>query len=88
MRKRWTLGETPKAMVSERPARSTLGAGGRWNEKIQTTGTGSVQVLFIDKTTLNVGPNSTLLIDRFVFNPAAGRSATHSATDHSAAGLG
>jgi hypothetical protein len=39
------------------------------NEKIQTTATGSVQVLFIDKTTLNVGPNSTLVIDRFVYNP-------------------
>ena len=36
------------------------------NEKIQTTASGSVQVLFIDKTTLNVGPNSTLVIDRFV----------------------
>src|ERR1700722_11856112 len=40
------------------------------NEKIQTTASGSVQVLFIDKTTLNVGPNSTLVIDRFVYNPA------------------
>ena len=40
------------------------------NEKIETTATGSVQVLFIDKTTLNVGPNSTLIIDRFVYNPA------------------
>src|ERR1700760_4935426 len=40
------------------------------NEKIQTTGSGSVQVLFIDKTTLNVGPNSSLVIDRFVYNPA------------------
>src|SRR6202167_4244090 len=40
------------------------------NEKIQTTATGSVQVLFIDKTTLNVGPNSTLVIDRFVYDPA------------------
>ncbi len=40
------------------------------NEKIQTSATGSVQVLFIDKTTLNVGPNSTLVIDRFVYNPA------------------
>jgi hypothetical protein len=39
------------------------------NEKIQTTATGSVQVLFIDKTTLNVGPNSMLVIDRFVYNP-------------------
>src|SRR5277367_1818298 len=40
------------------------------NEKIQTTASGSVQVLFIDKTTLNVGPNSTVVIDRFVYNPA------------------
>src|SRR5579863_3392319 len=40
------------------------------NEKINTSGTGSVQVLFIDKTTLNIGPNSTLVIDRFVYNPA------------------
>ena len=40
------------------------------NEKIQTSASGSVQVLFIDKTTLNVGPNSTLVIDRFVYNPA------------------
>src|SRR5580693_8898908 len=40
------------------------------NEKIQTTASGSVQVLFIDKTTLNVGPNSSLVIDRFVYNPA------------------
>ena len=45
------------------------------NEKIQTTATGSVQVLFIDKTTLNVGPNSTLSIDRFVFNPATTKGA-------------
>jgi FecR protein len=43
------------------------------NEKIQTTATGSVQVLFIDKTTLNVGPNSTLVIDRFVYNPATNK---------------
>jgi hypothetical protein len=39
------------------------------NEKIQTSATGSVQVLFIDKTALNVGPSSTLIIDRFVYNP-------------------
>ncbi|MBV9635900.1 MAG: FecR domain-containing protein [Methylobacteriaceae bacterium] len=40
------------------------------NEKIETSVSGSVQIVFIDKTTLNVGPNSTLVIDRFVFNPA------------------
>jgi FecR protein len=42
------------------------------NEQIQTTGTGTVQILFIDKTTLNVGPNSRLVIDRFVYDPATG----------------
>ena len=41
-------------------------------ERIQTTDKGSVQVLFIDRTTLNVGPNSDLVIDEFVFNPGTG----------------
>ncbi|MCI0465417.1 MAG: FecR domain-containing protein [Beijerinckiaceae bacterium] len=42
------------------------------NEKVQTSASGTVQILFIDKTTLNVGPNSSLVIDSFVFDPAAG----------------
>jgi hypothetical protein len=41
------------------------------NEKIETSGTGSVQLLFIDKTTLNIGVNSRIVIDKFVFNPAS-----------------
>ena len=40
------------------------------NERIVTSNTGSVQIVFIDKTTLNIGPNAELVIDRFVFNPA------------------
>jgi hypothetical protein len=39
------------------------------NEKIDTSGSGSVQLLFIDKTTLNIGPHSSVVIDKFVFNP-------------------
>ena len=39
------------------------------NERIQTSSSGSVQVLFIDKSTLSVGPNSNLIIDSFVFDP-------------------
>ncbi|MBV9516993.1 MAG: FecR domain-containing protein [Hyphomicrobiales bacterium] len=39
------------------------------DEKIETSATGSVQLVFIDKTTLNIGPNSTLVIDKFVFDP-------------------
>ncbi len=42
------------------------------NEKIETSATGSLHVIFIDKTTLNVGPNSTLVINEFVYNPATG----------------
>ena len=42
------------------------------NERIRTTSTGTVQILFIDKTTLNIGPNSDLVIDKFVYNPADG----------------
>ncbi|MFI5012998.1 MAG: FecR domain-containing protein, partial [Hyphomicrobiales bacterium] len=41
------------------------------NEKIETSPSGSAQILFIDKTTLNIGPNSSLVIDKFVFNPSA-----------------
>ena len=40
------------------------------DEKIETSASGSVQLLFIDKTTLSIGPNSSLVIDKFVFNPA------------------
>lgn len=40
------------------------------NEKVETSASGSVQLLFIDKTTLNIGSNSSIVIDKFVFNPA------------------
>jgi hypothetical protein len=36
-------------------------------ERIQTTQSGSLQVMFLDKTTLTIGPNSDLVIDDFVF---------------------
>ncbi len=39
------------------------------NEKVDTSATGNVQVVFIDKTTLNIGPNSSLVIDEFVYSP-------------------
>ena len=42
------------------------------NERIQTSASGTVQLLFLDKTTLSVGPNSILVIDNFVYDPATG----------------
>jgi len=41
-------------------------------ERVQTTAEGTVQLLFIDKTTLDIGPNSNLVIDNFVYDPSAG----------------
>jgi len=41
-------------------------------ERVQTTAEGTVQLLFIDKTTLNIGPNSNLVIDSFVYDSSAG----------------
>ena len=49
-----------------------IGTGVLFKERITTTDAGSVQVIFIDKTTLNVGPNSDMLIDEFVYDPKAG----------------
>ena len=41
------------------------------NEKIDTTGGGLVQILLADGTTFTVGPNSSLTIDKFVYDPDA-----------------
>ncbi|MFS8038229.1 FecR domain-containing protein [Xanthobacter sp. AM11] len=48
-----------------------LGARIIHRERIETSASGSVQVLFVDKTTLNIGPSSNLLIDEFVYDPNA-----------------
>ena len=39
------------------------------NERIQTDDRGVTQILFRDGTNLTVGPNSDLVIDRFVYDP-------------------
>lgn len=43
-----------------------------FNQRIQTGGSGLVQVLLADGTTFMVGPNSDLVIDSFVYDPNAG----------------
>ncbi|MFI5012510.1 MAG: FecR domain-containing protein [Hyphomicrobiales bacterium] len=42
------------------------------NERVETSEKGSVQLVFIDKTTMNIGPNSKLVIDEFVYDPSTG----------------
>jgi hypothetical protein len=52
----------------------TLTVGSRvvHKERIHTSPTGSVQLLFLDKSTLNIAPNTSLVIDEFVYDPASG----------------
>jgi hypothetical protein len=44
-----------------------------YNERIDTSSSGQVQVLLLDGSTFTVGPGSSLVIDKFVYNPASGR---------------
>lgn len=49
----------------------TVGARIVHKERIQTTPSGTVQLLFLDKSTLSIGPNTNMLIDEYVFDPKA-----------------
>lgn len=42
------------------------------NERLQTSPTGSLHVTFNDRTTLNLGPNTNLVINQYVYDPASG----------------
>ncbi len=39
------------------------------NQTIETNSNGQVQVLFVDRSSLTVGPNSRVVIDEFVYDP-------------------
>lgn len=71
-----TAGAVNPASVSIAPAGPSrvieIGARVVHRERIRTSDKGSVQVVFIDKTSLNIGPNSDLIIDEFVYDPKAG----------------
>src|SRR3990170_4859642 len=43
-----------------------------FNERINTTTSGLVQVLLVDGSTFTVGPDSDLVIDKFVYDPKKG----------------
>jgi hypothetical protein len=49
----------------------TVGARVLHKERIHTSPTGSVQLLFLDKSTLSIAPNTSLVIDEFVYDPAS-----------------
>src|ERR1700676_2896436 len=47
----------------------TVGAYIVHKERIHTTPTGTVQLLFLDKSTLSIAPNTSILIDEYVYDP-------------------
>ncbi len=54
------------------PRRLVLGQDVLFNERISTGADGQTQVLFVDESTLSVGPNANMTIDQFVYNPHTG----------------
>jgi hypothetical protein len=46
-----------------------IGASVFYNQRINTSGSGLVQVLLVDGSTFTVGPGSDLVIDKFVYDP-------------------
>ncbi len=50
----------------------TIGGNVVYKEKIQTSAQGSTQIIFPDTSTLNVGRNSSITIDEYVYDPNAG----------------
>lgn len=55
------------------PSRTlTIGTNVIYKERIQTSSAGSTQIMFPDTSTLNVGRNSNIVIDEYVYDPAAG----------------
>jgi len=49
-----------------------IGSGVVYKEKIQTSPQGSTQILFPDQSTLNLGGNSSIVIDEYVYDPKTG----------------
>jgi len=47
----------------------TIGARIVHNEHIHTSPSGSLQLLFIDKSSLSIAPNTSIVIDEFVYDP-------------------
>jgi len=50
----------------------TVGARVVHKERIHTSPSGTVQLLFLDKSTLSIAPNTSILIDEFVYDPNTG----------------
>ena len=52
--------------------RLVLGQEVVFNERITTGAEGQTQILFVDQSTMTIGPHSDMVIDEFVYDPNAG----------------
>jgi len=43
-----------------------------FKERIETAGAGQTQILFLDESSLTIGPGSDVILDEFVYDPATG----------------
>jgi len=50
------------------------------NEHIRTSDASSAQLLFLDKTSLSLGPHADIVLDRFVYSPSRGGRVVVNAT--------
>jgi hypothetical protein len=60
---------TPPGLASRTLA---IGTNVVHNEKVETSASGSTQIMFPDSSTLNVGRNSSIVINEYVYDPNAG----------------
>jgi trimeric autotransporter adhesin len=61
---------TPPGAAAAQPL--LIGQDVVFNERIATAAKGQTQLLFVDESSMTVGPNSDLTIDQFVFDPTSG----------------
>lgn len=62
--------EATAALPGESLRRMVIGENVVYNERIATGDKGQTQILFVDQSALSVGPDSNLVIDRFVYDPS------------------
>src|SRR6266567_3343078 len=64
--------EATGALPGAPPRRLLIGQDVIFNEHITTAASGQTQLLFLDESSMSVGPNSDLTIDQFVYDPRTG----------------
>ncbi len=64
----------PQASGPEKPVGRVLSSGHELflNEKISTGPKGRLQIMLLDETIFTIGPNSSMVLDEFVYDPASG----------------